>query len=361
MPAPPVKRRRAVDSDYTSLANEELRRRKQEDAEVTREERKAKQRGVDLDGAAIEDNIKRLLGMSTFEPEQRYWLDTGSRDLNGVFGSRKRGIPYGKIAEVAGEKHGGKTALVTILAGMAQRDGAAVGYVDLEDSRDPVWSRKLGLQYEQVVKLWPKFLTGKRKGKKKKKGDTSAPQPKGALRLESAEEVFKEAETGMRLLSEAGYKKQFWIVDSIANIQTELSVDAGTTDRNMRVNVDRALFLSATLPRWSALAANYNASIFFINQLRLKPGVMFGDPHYTPGGNAVPFAASIQVRVKRKKGGRVRSGDRIIGIIGGIENIKNKAGGGSREGRKCGFKITWNKPTARIRFMSYTELEEEVK
>lgn len=292
---------------------------------------------------AIRAKIGKLLKFSTFEPEQRYWLDTGYPDLNATLGSRDMGIPYGKIYELSGEEHGGKTALGIILAGMCQRDGAAVGYIDLEDSYDIKWSTTLGLDCSQVLALAPKLIQLKKKGE---------------VRLESAEMLFAEAEIAMAEFAAGGSKKQFWILDSVANLQTEMAIEAGTVNRNMRVNVDRAQFLSSTLPKWASLAAQYNAMIFLINQLRDKVGMVWGEPTYSPGGRALRHACAIRAKVRRVKGGRLLHNKQLVGIYGAIKNVKNKAGQGSVERCETGFKIRWSKNPARVTFMPLADVEE---
>jgi RecA/RadA recombinase len=329
---------------------------------------------VDVDAASIEAKIQRLLGFSTFEPEQRYWLDTGSPDLNAVLGSRELGIPYGKIIELRGEEHGGKTTLSTLLAGMAQRDGAAVGYIDLEDSRDEQWATKLGLDLTKVTKVYPKLIQPSKKaeteeGEEKEKEDRGASRKKkrkklkgqkGMPYLQAAEELFAEAETGMALLAQAGIKKQFWFLDSIANLQPAEVVDAGAMKQNMHTGAARAAYLSIALPRWAGLAANYNAMIILINQMRTRPGVMFGSPDYSPGGKALRHNCSIRANVKRLKNGQLRKGERIIGLVGVVENFKNKAGGGSVQSAKAGFKVLWNRTPAKYEFMSKSEAEAQL-
>lgn len=300
----------------------------------------------DLDG--LEESIHDLLKLSTFEPEQRYWLDTGSKALNGTLGSATKGLPYGKVFEIAGHKHGGKTAISTILGGMAQRDGAVVGYMDLENSYDPIWARKLGMRPEGVFLINPKLI----KTSSKKNADVV---------LESAEQMFAEAEAAMKMLYKRGRKKQFWILDSVANIQTEMAITEGTMGRGLRVNIDRAQFLSSVMPKWAGLAANYNVLLLLINQLRSKP-MAFGDPYYTPGGNAVPFATSIQARVTRLKGGgKLLQTGRTVGIAAKIVNNKNKAGEGSVQDLSCAFKVRWDKDPAKIEFMSLAQAEAELK
>jgi recombination protein RecA len=295
--------------------------------------------------ATMQRQISKLLKFSTFEPEQRYWLDTGYEQLNATLGSRKRGLPYGKIYELSGIEHGGKTVMGTVLAGIAQKDGAAVGYIDLEDSRDEKWAVKLGLNYPDTLPVYPKLVE---EGKKTK-----------TIRLQSAEEIFAEAEVAMQLFAKRGYKKQYWLLDSVANIQTAMAVEAGLLDRNMRVNMDRAMFLSNVLPRWAGLASNYGAMIVLVNQLRNKVGMVFGDPLYAPGGRALAHACAIRARVRRLKNGQIRQNGKVVGIIGVIKNTKNKAGEGSVEQEQVCFKIKWSKSPARIEFMSVEEAEEE--
>lgn len=307
-----------------------------------------------VDVAALRSKIGSLMQFSAFEPEQRYWLETAFPDLHIALGG-KRGLPYGKIYELWGPEHGGKTTIATVLAGIAQREGAAVIYIDLEDSRDAVWARKLGLDFENVVPIYPKLIKAKKKIKKGSgKGKTV-----NIVRLQGAEEIFAEAEAAMQLLYENGFKKMVCILDSVANLSTTMAVEAGTMDRNMRVNVDRAQFLSNTLPMWAGLASNYNAMILLINQQRDKVGVVFGDPRYAPGGRALKHSCAVRAYVARKGNGKIRFNGKVVGIHGRIENTKNKAGAGSVEGREVHFKIRWDKKPARIRFMTAAEAEEE--
>lgn len=319
-----------------------------------------------FDASKVQRDIAKLLKYSTFEPERRYWLDTGNPNLNATLGSEKLGLPYGKVWEVAGRYSGGKTAIVTVLAGMAQRDEAGVGRIDFEQSRDSDWEGRLGLDASQVVTIYPKLVVksqaieaedagpiSKYKAKKKKKKHGPGPV------LQGAESLFTEAEIGMEKMAAYGFKKQFWFIDSIATLQPEMVLAAGTAGQNMRTNNERAVFLSNTLPKWAGLAANYNAMVFLINQVRTKPGVMFGDPTYTPGGNSLGHTCSVMARVSRLK--ELKRNGRTAGIVSVISNIKNKAGGGSVEREKCGFKIYWRTSPAKIEFGTKEEAEAWAK
>jgi RecA/RadA recombinase len=299
-----------------------------------------------VDTAAILASISKELKFTTFEPEEQFWLDTGSPQANSVFGTRELGIPYGRIIELSGVQHGGKTTLTTILAGLAQKEGAGIGYIDLEFSSDKDWAAKLGLNLDYTTIIKPKLI-------REKKGTIP--------RLQSAEELFSEAEIGIRLLSEQGFKKQFWMLDSIANLQTQMVVDAGTMGQNMRTNADRAQFLSKALPKWAGLAANYNAMIVLINQIRTKVGFVLGNPTYRPGGNALDHACQSRVEVKRMHKGTLLQNGRVVGLVGKIVNFKNKIGHGSVQSEMGGFMVKWNRPVAQVKFMSAEEAEALLK
>lgn len=268
--------------------------------------------------------IRKKLKHFTTEKKVRYWLDTGSPRLNSVFGSREQGIPYGKMFELAGFESQGKTALGLKLAGIAQRDGAKVIWVDLESSWDEDWVRTLGLIPEEVYLFRPEIGTfGKETGEE---------------RLHTAEELLAEVE---ELVKRKGKENPdgriFCCVDSIAAMLTEEAAAAGIQEQNMRTKVSLATFLSQLLRRWVAFVASYNVMMIFINQLRVAPGA-WGNPEYTPGGNAVRLYAAVRNRMRRVSK-KILKGGEHIGIKGAISNYKNKAGSGSREGLKIGYKF----------------------
>ena len=302
--------------------------------------------------ARIQSSITKLVKLSTYEPENRFWLDTGSRELNGALGSRKRGISYGKLIELRGKNHGGKTAIALMLAGMAQKDGAAVGYIDVEQSRDQEWSEKYGLGWDDMIKVYPKLIN--RKGK--------------PPRLESAEELFQEAEAAMATLHTLGYKKQYWILDSIAMLRTKVAI-TGTDvqekkgivpQRNMNSNLDRSRFLSDKLPEWVGLAASYNAIIVLVNQMRTKPGIVYGDPTYSPGVDALQHACAVRANVGRVKHGKLINKGKVVGLLTKVSNFKNKAGSKSVQGDECVIKIRWDKTPAQVSIYSVEDGIEEI-
>jgi RecA/RadA recombinase len=302
----------------------------------------------------MQDLIMKQLGYTVFVKHSQIWLDTGSPNLNKVLGSKRFGLPAGKIYEIRGKKHAGKTAIVMRLASMSQRLlNAFVLWIDAEasltnESATPdknfenSWATKLGLDIgpDSFYRIGPKFLKSKkarRKGKKVTKAGVSF--------LQSAESMFEEVEKAIGIIKEQDPDRPIFIaLDSIANLQTEMNVDAGNTNKNMRTHLDRAMFLSDALPRLSAYAANYNCWVFLINQIRTNPTVMFGSNEYSPGGKAIEHNSHIQANMRPMKGGVIIEGGAVVGIRGKIVNVKNKAGGGSLQSQQCLYRVSFNKP-----------------
>jgi recombination protein RecA len=267
--------------------------------------------------------IKRKLKQFTTLKPVKYWLDTGNELLNSVFGSKANGIPYGKIIEISGNESNGKTAIMLKIMAMAQKDGAKIGVLDLENSWDPDWAESLGLDAGNVYIFRPEIGTF---GTEKEE------------RMTSAEELFDLAHHWIKRMSEKNPNGRMVLgIDSVAAIMTDEEAAAGIQDQNMRTKVSISAFLSLLLRRWVAVAANRNVLMVFINQIRMTPGA-WGNPETTPGGRALKHYAAIRVRMNRK-GKKILKEGKAIGIKGIMTNWKNKAGGGSREGKTAGYKM----------------------
>lgn len=312
---------------------------------------------VVLTAAEEMELIQKKAKHFTLERTVQCWLNTGNPMLNSVLGSREFGLAYGKMIEIYGPESHGKTMLSLLIAALAQKDGAKVGWMDLENSLDKAWVEAQGLVYDEVRKFKLKILTDKKASKKQDK-DKESTNGDGVARLETAQELFEEVELWMAYRKSVEPEgKILIVVDSVAAVLTEEEIDAGTTGQNMRTMMSLPSFLSKTLKKWVALAENYNAMIIFINQVRMKPGVKFGNPEYTPGGKAAKHYCSVRASVRRVKGGRIKQGQQTIGLRGIITNIKNKAGGGSVEGNQCGYETFFNKK--RWRFPSVAQTKKE--
>lgn len=314
--------------------------------------------------SAVQALIQKKLHINAFVPKYKYWLRIDPY-LAAVLGSESRGIPFGKVMELHGIEHGGKTLIGIIMGALAQADGAAFIYVDLEHSYDPLWIKKLGGNPDDVLLIEQKLVMPSFRKQKKDESDETYErlQLKYAGKdkvpeMQSIESIFLEVQAGIFQLNKAGYKKIYLLVDSIAFMQTAMQNTAAEENNvNMRTNADLPMFLAKALPKWAAFAAAYNVLIVFINQLRDVPGAMYGPSERTPGGRQLRHTCHVRARVSRIGPG-MKQGKKKIGILGKIKNVKNKSGNGSVEGEECGFQVRWDKAKAEITFMSAVEAEK---
>jgi len=252
----------------------------------------------------------------------------------------------------------GKSVLQKLIEGEAQKDGAVVIHGDIEDSDDPPWNVKLGVDNDQLILVKPKMIilsmpqAHKDANKVAKEAWTAKPAAwklehpykrpfDPPLRPQTAEEIFEEIEKLVEKLHAAGVEKMVVAIDSLANLSTKMQLEAGT-HTNMRTNSDFPMFLSQNLKRWQTLASNFNIMVLLINQIREKPGVMFGDPIYEPGGRALRHNCASRNRARRAGNGKIFLAGKLIGISGILKNTKNKSGEGSMEQQMCTYMVEWN-------------------
>lgn len=299
-----------------------------------------------LNAAVLVSSIKKELGYKTMARPEAAWLDTGSPRLNRVLGSEEYGIRYGKIIVICGDWSSGKTLLGNKLCGLAQADGAEVGYGDIENSVDPPFAKKMsGLDfgkelgpglYENVALFQPEVGIF---GKTKK-------QPSLKVRLETAEELFNLMEKWMLKSYELNPKgKRVLLIDSTTAVSPEEELAKDVDEQNMRTKMSLPMFLNMLLKRWQHVALNTNTLVILISQIRIDPMAMFGNPERLPGGKGLHFYPAVIVQSKRaRKGGTIldSNGD-VIGLRSILTNLKNKTGWGSVERKKCGMKAYFTK------------------
>ena len=291
--------------------------------------------------------INTALGYKTFVQPRLLWLDTGSSRCNAVIGSKELGAAFGKMILVAGEPSSGKSAWAAWIAGLGQRDGADVGWVDGENSFDRRHVKKQGLDaghrikdnhgnvigYTKVALFRPAYGIFKRKAKKGKEKARIVQED-----VETAEALFDRVETWMKLRKKRNPNgKLVVVVDSTTSFCPAEELFAGFKDQNMRTRSSPAVFLNTVAKRWVNLGLHTNALIILIAQLRDNPGKVFGDSRYVTGGHGIQYFPSTVIWMSRVKGGELKKGDRQIGVKGIIINKKNKMGGGSIERKKCGY------------------------
>jgi recombination protein RecA len=265
---------------------------------------------------------------SDWQP-QRY-LKTGNEDLDGVFGNPELGIPYGKLIELSGPESNGKSAIALDLSARAQKDGAITIWIDAENSLDSEWASRRGVKMDELYAFSP--YVGQF-GKDKKP------------RLITAQEMLEEVEQVIVQTHQTFADSfRFVVLDSITALLTKDEAAGGLADQNMRTKLSLAAFLNQFLRRWVGLCQSTNTTVLFINQLRVNPTQMFGNPEYTTGGKALKFYCHVRSKIKRStKGGYMTKGEERIGMKGVLENIKNKVGG--VELSKVGYKVFWSGKT----------------
>jgi RecA/RadA recombinase len=163
--------------------------------------------------------------------------------------------------------------------------------------------------------------------------DPKTKRPKRVVRLTNAQEICAEVEEAIKL--KVPQDRKVVVLDSIAAMLTAGEYDAGLNG-GMRSNLDLPTFMGKLLRRWTGLAQVHNAVIILVNQLRTGPK-SFGNPEYTPGGNAPKFYSHSRVQVRRVTGSRIKDKGETVGIKGKLICIKNKTGG--TEGAEIGFRL----------------------
>ena len=211
-------------------------------------------------------------------------VSTGSLGLDIALGIG--GLPYGRIVEIYGPESSGKTTLTLQVIAEAQRAGKTCAFIDAEHALDPVYAKKLGVDVDALLVSQP---------------DT------GEQALEICDMLVRSAAVDVV------------IVDSVAALTPKAEIEGDMGDSHMGL---QARLMSQALRKLTANIKRSNTLCIFINQIRMKIGVMFGNPETTTGGNALKFYASVRLDIRRI--GSVKEGDEITGNETRVKVVKNK-------------------------------------
>ncbi|MCC5826707.1 MULTISPECIES: recombinase RecA [Alkalimonas] len=211
-------------------------------------------------------------------------VSTGSLGLDIALGIG--GLPYGRIVEIYGPESSGKTTLTLQVIAEAQRAGKTCAFIDAEHALDPIYASKLGVDVDNLLVSQP---------------DT------GEQALEICDMLVRSAAVDVV------------IVDSVAALTPKAEIEGDMGDSHMGL---QARLMSQALRKLTANIKRSNTLCIFINQIRMKIGVMFGNPETTTGGNALKFYASVRLDIRRI--GSVKDGDEIIGNETRVKVVKNK-------------------------------------
>ena len=211
-------------------------------------------------------------------------VSTGSLTLDVALGIG--GLPYGRIVEIYGPESSGKTTLCLSVMAQAQKQGKTVAIVDAEHALDPLYAEKLGINLDTLLVSQP---------------DT------GEQGLEITDSLVRSGAVDVI------------VIDSVAALTPKAEIEGDMGDHHVGL---QARLMSQALRKLTANVKNANCLVIFINQIRMKIGVMFGNPETTTGGNALKFYSSVRLDIRRT--GAVKQGDEVTGNETRVKVVKNK-------------------------------------
>ena len=211
-------------------------------------------------------------------------ISTGSLSLDLALGIG--GLPKGRVIEIYGPESSGKTTLALQVLAEAQKTGGICAFVDAEHALDPVYARKLGVKTEELLISQP---------------DT------GEQALEIADTLIKSGSISVL------------VIDSVAALTPRAELEGEMGDHHVGL---QARLMSQSLRKLTGSIAKTNTMVIFINQIRMKIGIMFGNPETTSGGNALKFYSSVRMDIRRI--GAIKEKEQIIGNSTRVKVVKNK-------------------------------------
>jgi len=211
-------------------------------------------------------------------------IPTGSFSLDAALGAG--GLPKGRIVEIYGPESSGKTTLALNVVAQAQKLGGRAAFIDAEHALDPDYAQRLGVKVKDLLISQP----------------------------DNGEEALNILESLVR-----SGMVDIVVVDSVAALTPRAEIEGEMGQQYMGL---QARMMSQALRKLTAITARYNVLIIFINQIRMKIGVMFGNPETTPGGNALKFACSVRIDIRRLA--QIKKGDDIVGNRVKAKVVKNK-------------------------------------
>ena len=257
----------------------------------------------------MDDNKKKALGAALLQIEKQFGkgsvmrmgdvaasrdievVSTGSLGLDIALGCG--GLPRGRVVEIYGPESSGKTTLTLEVIAQVQKGGGTAAFVDAEHALDPAYAEKIGVNIDDLLVSQP---------------DT------GEQALEIADMLVRSGAVDIV------------VVDSVAALTPKAEIEGEMGDTHVGL---QARLMSQTLRKLTANIKRSNTLVIFINQIRMKIGVMFGSPETTTGGNALKFYASVRLDIRRI--GAIKKGDEVIGNDTRVKVVKNKVAPPFRE------------------------------
>jgi recombination protein RecA len=258
------------------------------------DERTEKGRAIDLALSQIEKqfgkgSIMKLGSKGAVVPISV--ISTGAISFDAALGIG--GFPRGRVVEIFGPESSGKTTIALQVIGEAQKQGGMAAFVDAEHALDPIYAAKLGVDVDNLLVSQPDY---------------------GEQALEIAEALVRSGAIDVL------------VVDSVAALVPKAELDGEMGDSHVGL---QARLMSQALRKLTAIVAKSHTCLVFINQIREKIGVMFGNPETTTGGRALKFYSSVRIDIRRI--GAIKDGDSVVGSRTRVKIVKNKTAAPFRE------------------------------
>jgi len=244
-----------------------------------------KKKAIEIAVSQIEKQFGKgsIMRLGSQEKVDIETIPTGALSLDIALGG---GIPKGRIIEIYGPESSGKTTLAIHILTEAQKKGDAVAFIDAEHAFDPLYAKNIGLDIDNLYISQPDF---------------------GEQALEILETLVRSAAFGVI------------VVDSVAALTPRAEIEGDMGDSHMGL---QARLMSQALRKITAIGSKTGTTIIFLNQLRMKIGVMFGNPETTTGGNALKFYASVRMDIRQKD--KILKDGQVIGHARTVKVVKNK-------------------------------------
>ena len=265
---------------FKSAENKENKAKEQQASEQ-------KMKALDLAIAQIEKQFGAgaVMKLGGKQPEENVQsIPTGSLSLDIALGIG--GIPNGRVIEIFGPESSGKTTLTLQIVAQAQKRGGIAAFIDAEHALDLNYAKKIGVNVDELLVSQPGT---------------------GEEALEIADSLVRSGSVDVL------------VIDSVAALVPKAEIEGEMGDSHMGL---QARLMSQALRKLTSAIAKSNTSVIFINQIRMKIGVMFGSPETTTGGNALKFYASVRIDIRRT--GSIKKGDEVVGSRTKARIVKNK-------------------------------------
>lgn len=257
--------------------------KKTESAEVAASDGKNKALALAMDQITKQFGDGSIMKLGEAKKADVELIPSGALSLDIALGG---GYPKGRIIEIYGPESSGKTTLTLHAIAQIQKEGGTAAFIDAEHALDPAYARKLGVDTDNLLVSQP----------------------------DNGEQALEIAETLVR-----SNAVDLVVVDSVAALVPQAEIDGDMGDSHMGL---QARLMSQALRKLTGIINKSKTTVIFINQIRMKIGVMFGNPETTTGGNALKFYASERLDIRRI--GQIKSGEDVVGNRTKVKIVKNK-------------------------------------